>query len=84
MPPRKDSKQIVSRNEHGETRPAHRIAGGTRFDGQEEAPGHRYRGSNAKGPAPARKGAKKKQADNLNHALEEIMDEEGNIRYDDH
>jgi len=82
MPLRKDSKQIVSRDEHGETRPAHRIAGGTRFDGEVESGRAKSRGVRA-AIATTRKGAKKKQADNLNHALEEIMDEDGNIRYDE-
>jgi len=43
MPPRKRitelterGKSLICRDEHGESRPAHRIAGGTKFGGKSE------------------------------------------------
>ena len=65
---------FISRGEHNEVSPPHRIAGGTKFDGEAESHGH---------PLRAAKAAGRNKKTPLGNALNDILDENGNILYND-
>lgn len=78
-PLRKGSETLVSRNEHGEANS--RIAGGTRFDGQDESHGHPLRALKSSRSSVGKAARGKKNP--LGNALSDIIDDDGNILYND-